>query len=606
MTLDISIVSGTFNRLPSLKRMTDSARQSFTNGLNCEFVLVDGGSNDGTQEWCRQQKDISLIEHGRLLGAVRAFNDGSAFAKGKYVILANDDIEFIGQSILTAFLYMQLHSDCGIGCFYQDRERQHLPDTDPNKWHVQNMPVAYKGRQNWMPYGQVCIVPKWLGDKVGWWGDYLHTYGGDNELSSQIYETGFKVSPIPGTKISDHETQDGLRAINNFGHGGDPKKTGGHHPDSWAWGRRWQFPNRRDEVSGQIMTGPTVRESPLLENTTEIKPRIVYLPVYEQGWTVQKEQKRGLREALEKVGLTWEFDYISKNAEVGKPTMLEELRRLLEQVEPTLILTQIHNGEIINGDDIRELRQQYPQTGFVNWNGDFWPENLLSEPGLKLARAFHLQLGINRDAIEKQKQNGVNADYWQIGYEVDGVGHQATDFCDVVFLASGYSKARQDLVKKLHSFNVKFDLYGPGWKEGSKGVTIYDFKKGCEIYQGAKISIGDSQWPDTGFVSNRVFQALAAGGAALAHQWFKDMDKLGLVDGETCIIWKDFSDLESKIYYYLQHEDERKEIARKGQEMCLARHSFEVRVKELFDMLNLKFEAIATKKQLHTSENWRW
>ena len=424
-------------------------------------------------------------------------------------------------------------------------------------------------------------------------------------FTAQVYELGFKVSPVPGTKISDHEIQDGLRAINNFGHGQDPKKSQGHHPDSYAWGRKWQFPDRRDTQTGQIMTGPTVKEKPYLENITEIKPRIVYLPIYEQGWTVQKEQKRGLRESLEKVGITFEFDYITRHAQAGKSVMLDELKRLLEQIKPTLILTQIHNGEIINGDDIRELRQIYSNSKFVNWNGDFWPENFLSESGLKLARAFHLQLGINRDAIEKQKTSGINADYWQIGFEPDGVGYQASDFCDVVFLASGYSQARQNLVKSLRQLNCKFHLYGPGWKEESKGVTIYDFKAGCKIYQGAKISIGDSQWPESGFVSNRVFQALAAGGSALAHQWFRDMDKLGLIDGETCIVWENFKDLESKIYYYLKHEDKRKQIAENGQKMCLERHSFDIRVKELFEMLNLKFE-LSEHKQTILSDSWRW
>lgn len=602
--LDIAVVSGTYNRISSLQRMIESARQSRINGLTLEFWLVDGGSNDGTIEWCKTQSDIHLIEHGQLLGAVKAFNDGAFASTANYVILANDDIEFMGQSILTAFLYMQTHLDCGIGCFYQDRERQNYPDSDPNKWYVSSMPVAYRGRQNWMPYGQVCIVPKWLGDKVKWWGEYLHTYGGDNELSCQVYELGYKVSPVPGAKISDHETQDGLRTINNLGHGADPKRTGGHHPDSYAWGRKWQFPDRRDEVTGQIMTGPTVKETPLVENISKMKHRIIYLPIYEQGWTVQKEQKRGLREALEKVGLTFEFDYLTRNAEVGKVTMWDELNRLMEQIQPTLLLTQIHNGEVINGDDIRSLRHQYPTTKFVNWNGDFWPDNLLSESGLNLARAFHLQLGINRDAIEKQRASAVNAGYWQIGYEPDGVGYSALTFCDVVFLASGYSQARQNLVKQLSTLNVNFHLYGPGWKE-SRGVTIYDFKEGCRIYQGGKISIGDSQWPETGFVSNRVFQALAAGGSALAHQWFKDMDKLGLIDGETCIVWNDFRDLETKIYYYLQHEDERKRIADNGQRMCLEKHSFEVRVKELFDMLNLKFEPTNFKAEA-VSEGWRW
>src|SRR6185503_12258143 len=174
--MDISIVSGTYNRLPSLQRMVKSVRQSFTglHGLTYQVVLVDGGSQDGTQAWCLAQPDIVLIEHGELKGAVKAFNDGAYAATGEYVIMANDDIEFVGESVLTSFIYMQTHPDCGIRCFFQNRNGR--------DWHVEEMPCIDNGQQVSRPYGQVCITPKWLGDYVGWWGDYLHTYGGDNEL----------------------------------------------------------------------------------------------------------------------------------------------------------------------------------------------------------------------------------------------------------------------------------------------------------------------------------------------------------------------------------------------------------------------------------------
>jgi GT2 family glycosyltransferase len=102
--------------------MVISIRQSLAGvyGLTYEVVLVDGGSNDTTQDWCKQQPDIRLIEHGELKGAVKAFNDGAYAAQGKYVIMANDDIEFVDNSILTAYVYMETHPNCGGGCFYQD------------------------------------------------------------------------------------------------------------------------------------------------------------------------------------------------------------------------------------------------------------------------------------------------------------------------------------------------------------------------------------------------------------------------------------------------------------------------------------------------------
>ena len=180
--------------------MIASARQSIAGvyGIEMDFVIVDGGSQDGTAKWCQSQPDITLIEHGELLGAIKAFNDGAFRADGEYVILANDDIEFIDDSILIAYRFMQNNPECGIGCFYQNRNGR--------DWHIEHMPAVEGGKQVYRYYGQVCIVPKWLGDHVHWWGNpdqFIakglkppRTYGGANELSCNVYELGYKVLPI--------------------------------------------------------------------------------------------------------------------------------------------------------------------------------------------------------------------------------------------------------------------------------------------------------------------------------------------------------------------------------------------------------------------------
>jgi len=587
--MDLSIVSGTFNRLKYLKGMVESIRQSFVDiyGLSYEIVLVDGGSTDGTIEWCENQPDIKLIRHASLMGAVKAFNDGALNATGNYVVLANDDIEFIDRSVLVAYIFMQSVDSCGMGCFLQDRNGK--------DFHVEHMPVVHNGKQSYGPYGQVCIVPRWLGDMVKWWGDYLHTYGGDNEITSNIYELGFKVLPIEDAKIHDKEAKDDLRKINNEGRMADPKKSQGHHPDSWAWGKKW-----RDNIKNVV--GPIVRPTPMFEDQVRIKERILYLPIYEQGWDIQKKQKHGLRDALQKKGIVREYDYVSRTAKINKNRMILELRGITHQLNPTLILTQLHNGDLINAEDITYLKGLAPLARFVNWNGDYWPENLLSKEGLRLAKAFDLQTTINRDVLDEYEKLGIDAEYWQIGWEPDGVGHQAETFCDVCFLGTGYSEDRQKFIKFVRSIqNIDFHLYGAGWpNDWTMGQNLYNFSEGCKVYQGAKISLGDSQWPETGFVSNRVMQALAAGGAALAHQWFKGMDQLGLVDGETAIIWKSFEELKDKVYYYLDSENERKKIAEQGQKLALEKHSFDNRVSELFGILGAQvFEET-------TEEHWRW
>ena len=254
----LSIVTGTYNRISYLKNMVYSVRKSvFT--LPYEMIVVDGGSTDGTLEWCKSQSDIKLIEHGELLGAVKAFNDGAYAATGKYVILANDDIEFIDESLLAAYSFMEDSPKVGVGCFYQNRGNK--------PWHVEQMlAVNTEGRQVLAYYGQVVIVPREIGNKVGWWGNYLRTYGGDNELSCNVWELGYTVWPIPCACISDATPIDELRKINN-------PSTSGIHPDTMKWRVKWSR-------GGKL--GPRV-PSEYKNRKFKRDFRIMYAPIYEQG-----------------------------------------------------------------------------------------------------------------------------------------------------------------------------------------------------------------------------------------------------------------------------------------------------------------------------------
>lgn len=628
--MDISIVSGTYNRLPYLQKMVISVRQSLAAiyGLEYEIVLVDGGSNDTTQEWCKLQPDIKLIEHGELKGAVAAFNDGAFAASGRYVIMANDDIEFVGDSIWIAYCYMETHPTCGGGCFWQDRNER--------DWHVEGMPAVEvvgknRGKQIHVSYAQVGIFPKWLGDTVSWWCDErqfaprpagyltendireindkqlgLHTYGGDNELSARIWDLGYTVDPItptePRAKITDREADDELRRTNNIISGAkDPRSVRGHHPDSWKWGRKWF--RRNEQLGYRNLAGPILKERPMITNPDPSpgKERVLYLPLFEQGWTVQKEQKRGLRDALSRRALVYEFDYMAKFNSLGKERMLAELHQVCDDFRPTVFLAQLHNSDQINAADLDIIKRICGgNCRFVNWNGDYWPDQLLDEKGLALAKAFHLMTTVNLNVMEAHQARGINTRYWQIGWEPLGRGYKPEVRYDVVFLASGYSKARQELGRFLSRQSFSFGLYGHGWPEGmAKGECLYNFIEACKLYSGAKLAIGDSQWPESGFVSNRIFQILAAGGCALCHQWFRDYEALGLINNVNCIIWQDQADLGRLLKYWLApvNADRLKEIAAAGEQLALERHSFDNRVDELWLMLGIN---------MYQDEVWRW
>lgn len=96
----VSVVLGTYNRLPFLKSTIDSVRSSRID-VPYEIIVVDGGSKDGTVEWLTAQDDIiTIVQHNRevLEGKARRkrswgyfMNLGFKCAEGRYICLISDD-----------------------------------------------------------------------------------------------------------------------------------------------------------------------------------------------------------------------------------------------------------------------------------------------------------------------------------------------------------------------------------------------------------------------------------------------------------------------------------------------------------------------------------
>lgn len=102
MNKSISIVLGTYNRIPFLKLTIDSIRRELDLcPFSHEIIVVDGGSSDGTLKWLTKQKDIiSIVQHNR--GQWRGkpierrswgyfMNLGFKCAQGKFVCMLSDD-----------------------------------------------------------------------------------------------------------------------------------------------------------------------------------------------------------------------------------------------------------------------------------------------------------------------------------------------------------------------------------------------------------------------------------------------------------------------------------------------------------------------------------
>lgn len=557
MNLLISIVTGTYNRLTHLQAMIDSARQAIPTGIPYEFVIVDGGSDDGTVEWLLDQPDVRYIE-GDLEGAIKAFNTGAEAAKGKYVLLANDDILFFPGSIMRAVMHLERTPACGAVAFADNRGFGEYK----NKPYAAAIMGVRGLPHNVGLYAQVGLFRRWLGNKLNWWGYGeidARTYGGDNLLSARIWELGYSVDAVEGATIHDTILEDALRQRQR------------EYKDE---GYRKLYPE-----------SPLAAKSPLVENPDLPALCTLYLPIFEDH-PAQQLQKRGLREALGRIGIVWEIDYL--NAE--KP--LELLVEALDTFKPQMVVTQIQGVNALTTQVLQVIRRKHPAAIVINWNGDYWLHGLVSREMLNLLRLVDLQLTVNAAALPVYEEADIAAAYWQVGFEPvdESALPVVVDEYDVVFLANNnhmhplrgqIENLLMDL-KRTHKIN--YGLFGDGWRNGS-GNTLYDFAAGRAIYRRAYLAISDTIEEDNiGFVGNRLFEILAAGNAVCLQQFVPGLDELaGLQAGVHYMPWRDLDELRDLIVTHLYEHPLLD--ASPVRDMVMREHSFDARVQQLLQLI---------------------
>jgi glycosyltransferase involved in cell wall biosynthesis len=555
----VSVVTGTYNRLNYLQQMIDSARRNWPRHLGLNFVVVDGGSTDGTLEWLAAQPDVLTIQHGKLLGAIKAFCDGAKAATGEYVVMANDDVVFHDYSLLRAVSHLEETPTCGAVAFADNRFAQ-IHKTDG--YRVMQAPATdLDGKDTMVNYAQVGMFRRWLGDLCGWWGADDHTmrnartYGGDNYLSSRVWELGYSVDAVEGCNVDDLIPRDELRIANNSS----------GEKDSYLYYQR--FPR-----GAQLQPGPTVG------NTQEERLRVLLMDIHEPAIPARYAKEKGLADAFANVGLCWEIDYINEPW---------DLPAAVKTWQPHLLLAQIHDAEHIDANTLIAARNEKPDMAVVSWNGDAHEGGLISPEVLEVLKQVDLQTVVNTKVLPVYEKNGIRAEYWQIGvkYPAQPYAGSVPEW-DCLFLGNCYSGERRDLVNTIRSVKgLRVGVYGNC--PGNTGNTHYDFAHSTELYKHCKVAISDV-YPNTeGFVSNRLFQALAAG-AFVLQQHSPRLDELtGLRAGVHYVEWTDLKDLKRKLRKWSSEnrDPERKKIADEGKAFVRDNFSYDRQVEKLLGML---------------------
>jgi GT2 family glycosyltransferase len=200
--LTVSIVSGTFNRLPFLRLTVENLRREAA-GIPHELIVVDGGSADGTVEWLTRQKDIvSIIQHNRGQWRGRELerrswggfmNLGFKAARGKYILLVSDDCLLLPGALAAGVkqfedLLAQGRKTGAVAFYWRD-------------WPSQEKYVVGRTLGDRMFVNHGLFLRRAVAE-VGWIDEERYAfYHADGDLALQLWHAGYEVSDCPAAYV---------------------------------------------------------------------------------------------------------------------------------------------------------------------------------------------------------------------------------------------------------------------------------------------------------------------------------------------------------------------------------------------------------------------
>lgn len=212
----VSIVIPAHNHVELTRRCLESILRN-TLGVPYEVIVVDDASSDGTAEYCRNVRNLRLISHSSPKGFLLATNAGAELARGRYLVLLNNDTE-VRPNWLNALLEPAEADErvalVGAKLLYPDlalQEAGSIVWCDGTGWNYGRGGDPGKADYNYLREVDYCsaaclLIRRDFFAEVGGFDErYAPAYYEDTDLAFTARQRGYKVLYQSAAEVIHHE-----------------------------------------------------------------------------------------------------------------------------------------------------------------------------------------------------------------------------------------------------------------------------------------------------------------------------------------------------------------------------------------------------------------
>ncbi|MEM7202215.1 MAG: glycosyltransferase [Planctomycetota bacterium] len=279
------------------------------------------------------------------------------------------------------------------------------------------------------------------------------------------------------------------------------------------------------------------------------------------------------------------FDYMALLARRGRADMSKMLARRVRESRPDLLfLVLLDEATAPSRETVREITETTDTTTALWVCDDPWQFDEFSR---HWAPCVDWIITTDEDTLPRYSAlgRGSHTLLLQWGCHPDKCFDQrpAAEL-DVSFVGQPHSDRRR-LVQRLRDCGIRVSVFGHGWGEGSQRM---DYGEMLSVFRRSKINLnfGRSIRESGLQIKARNFEVPGCGGFMLSSAT-PHLDRY-FVEGHEVVTFGDEDDLLEKVRYYLDHDDERLGIARRGWQRCVAEHSWRHRWCALLERTGLE------------------